>query len=161
MKPLLVGEAPGPNGDPDHPLEGRPAGRLLECMGWTANELEGTEPGARLREMFEVRNLIDRPMPRPEGAKGCDFPREEAAEAARSLVLLVEREQTMVLLGKRVAAAFGQSGVAYWKTILPGGVPAPLVVVPHPSGIVRLWNDPVTRVQTGHVLWAALGKIDR
>jgi hypothetical protein len=160
MKPLLVGEAPGPQGTPDYPLEGRPAGRLLECMGWTPSELEGTEVGARLREMFEVRNLLDRPMQRREAMKGTDWPAEEAAEAARALAILVEREQQVVLLGKRVAAAFGLPGVGYWKTALVDALP-PMTVIPHPSGIVRLWNDPVNRVRAGYVLWQALGKINR
>lgn len=159
MKPLLVGEAPGPQGNPDYPLEGRPAGRLLECMGWTPNELEGTEVGAKLREMFEVRNLLDRPMERREGTKGTDWPAEEAADAARALAVLVEREQQVVLLGKRVAAAFGLPGIGYWRPGRHGSVP--MTIIPHPSGIVRLWNDPVNRVRAGYVLWQAMGKIER
>lgn len=160
MKPLLVGEAPGPNGSPDLPLDGRPAARLLECMGFSRGELEGIDVGVKLRSYFEVRNLLDRPMERPEGSRGTDWPAEEAAAAARALAVLVEREQRVVLLGKRVAAAFGFPGVGYWSTAHGDGMP-PMAVIPHPSGIVRLWNDPVNRVRAGYVLWRALGKIDR
>jgi len=165
MKPLLVGEAPGPQGDPEAPLDGKPAGRLLECMGWTRAELEGEDTGVQLREMFEVRNLIDRPMERPEGTKGCEWPKEEAEEAANRLAVLVERGQRVVFLGKRVASAFpAVDARAWWHWNVLGGewsvAGIAYATIPHPSGIVRTWNEPVNRVRAGMVLWQALGKID-
>lgn len=164
MKPLLVGEAPGPNGDPEKPLDGRPAMRLAKCMGWAEDvNFDSKTAAARLRDLFEVRNLLERPMQRLEGTKGTEWPEEEAADAARRLALLLERKQPLVCLGKRVSKAFG-FGFDYWHwwpDDLGGPVSGPAVVVPHPSGIVRLWNDPVTGVRTGYTLWQALGKAPR
>ena len=166
MKPLLVGEAPGPNGDPEKPLDGRPAARLLGCMGF---ELQGRDAYSKaakeLSEMFEVRNLLDRPMARPEGEKGCEWPKEEAEAAANRLAVLVERGQRVVFLGKRVAAAFpAVDARAWWHWNVLGedwsvaGIA--YATIPHPSGIVRTWNEPINRVRAGMVLWQALGKID-
>jgi hypothetical protein len=175
MKPLLVGEAPGPNGDPEKPLEGRPAMRLAKCMGF-AEEInyDSKIAAARLRDLFDVRNLLDRPMERVEGSKGTEWPAQEAGEAAKRLSLLIEKEQPVVFLGKRVAGAFMVpiDGWWTWTRQWSGGdardgegeTPWALlnyVTVPHPSGIVRLWNDPVTGVRTGYALYQALGKVPR
>lgn len=160
MKPLLVGEAPGPNGDPEKPLEGRPAMRLAKCMDFAEEiSFDSKIAAARLRDLFDVRNLIDRPMERVEGSKGTEWPEDEARRAALQLGLLVEREQPVVLLGKRVAKAFGLNSDFFAWT--PDQKLAPMVVIPHPSGIVRLWNEAQTRVGTGAVLWQALGKLPR
>lgn len=163
MKPLLIGEAPGPQGDPELPLEGGPARRLLECMAFPS-VIPG-QAGEKLREMFDVRNLIERRMERADGQKGTSWPAEEAADGAKRLALLFEREQPVVLLGKRVAAAFGYKDPPWWEWALeyPHNFPSSpkLVVIPHPSGIVRTWNDPVNRVRAGMVLWQAMGKIDQ
>jgi uracil-DNA glycosylase len=155
MKPLIIGEAPGPNGDPAKPLDGRPAQRLLECMQATS---AGEEFTRTLGALFEIRNLLDEPAARPEGSKGTDWNEDAARLAALKLVVLVERGQPTVLLGKRVAKAWGKQ-TDYWDWS-PNSV-RPVVVIPHPSGIVRLWNDPVTRVRAGYALWQACGKIPR
>lgn len=163
MKPLLIGEAPGPNGDAGRPLDGPPGRRLERFMGLdvTPEDLGG----AQLREMFDVRNLIERRMERPEGQKGTEWPKEEAAKAARRLLLLMERDQSVVLLGKRVNAAFaaavgGILPAEFWGVTHIKGGPV-FFLIPHPSGIVRTWNDPVNRVRAGMVLWQAMGKISR
>lgn len=169
MKPLLIGEAPGPNGDPEKPLEGKPAERLLESMGyWARSVSEIPEAGTTLREIFEVRNLIDRPMERTEGSKGTDWPEDEARDAAHRLAHLVEPNQPVVFLGKRVATAFELPVVEWWKWTRQwaGRKPSPwallqYAIIPHPSGIVRTWNQPVNRVRAGMVLWQALGEIPR
>jgi uracil-DNA glycosylase len=159
VKPLLVGEAPGPNGDPAKPLEGAPSLRLLQCMAFADGLNHSRETAAaRLRDHFEIRNLLDRPMERVEGSKGTEWPEDEARAGALRLSVLVERGQPTVLLGKRVAKAWSEQ-VEYWDWS-PTPI-RPVVVIPHPSGIVRLWNDPVTRVRAGYALWQAVGKIPR
>jgi uracil-DNA glycosylase len=167
IKPLLIGEAPGPNGDPGNPpLDGRSAVRLLECMGFQPKGRDAYAKGAvELGEMFDVRNLLDRPIERPEGEKGCEWPKEEAEAAANRLAVLVERGQRVVFLGKRVASAFpAVDARTWWHWNVLGGewsvAGIAYVTIPHPSGIVRTWNDPVNRVRAGMVLWQALGKID-
>lgn len=163
MKPLLVGEAPGPNGNPEKPLDGRPILRLAECMAFNiAAAPEAAED--RVRDLFEIRNLLDRPMERAEGSKGCEWPEEEAEEAANRLAVLVERGQRVVFLGKRVAAAFpAVNAEGWWTWHALGGLRANsgihYATIPHPSGIVRTWNDPMNRVRAGVVLWQAVGKI--
>lgn len=157
MKPLLIGEAPGPKGDPERPLDGGPARRLLECMAFPGIVPE--EAGDKLREMFDVRNLIERRMERPEGQKGTEWPAEEAKQNAGRLLLLMERGQKVVFCGKRAAAAFGVQTEWFRWFALADKPSVEFALIPHPSGIVRTWNDPTNRVRAGMVLWQAMGRI--
>jgi hypothetical protein len=57
----------------------------------------------------------------------------------------------VLLLGRRVAHAFGVSGIGYfepaavWSKVGPEAVQRPAVVVPHPSGRSRWWNSRANR----------------
>lgn len=73
------------------------------------------------------------------------------ARAAADQVLLEHPvDDRLVLLGSRVAAAFGCPFREHLCEVrrLPVGTLAPqerqVVVVPHPSGLSRAWNDPET-----------------
>lgn len=54
----------------------------------------------------------------------------------------------VVLLGLRVATAFGLGGVSYFSRWRVNGVV--FVVVPHPGHMNRWWNSPVNRVRARH-----------
>jgi hypothetical protein len=116
---LVVGEAPGRgNGEP---LES--AWRKLPALAYLDRvNLLSTYPG---------RN-----------GKGAAFPIAEASDAAAGILLSVPADVPLVLMGARVALAFGIPRREYdwldwfeWRG-------RSIAVCPHPSGIVRWWNDP-------------------
>jgi hypothetical protein len=118
---LLVGEAPGRR--PGRTLSG--LDRRLRSLAWAPRV-----------------NLLDR-HPGSAG-KGARFPIGPARSSARRLLEAVP-EASFVLVGARVASAFGIPRFEYdWLEFfeLRG---RSFAVVPHPSGIVRWWNDPGNR----------------
>lgn len=104
-----------------------------------------------LSRRFRTVNLFEEyPGPR--------WPKGEAELAAEELMILDAqggRSGPWVLLGRRVAEACGFGGAAYFDW-LPGGT----VVIPHPSGLSRLLNDPVIRKALGDTLWEAIRRAD-
>ena len=87
-------------------------------------------------DAFDLVNLLDR-WPGKKG-KGDAFPLDEARASARRLNLW--GKPLVILVGRNVARAFGANSVAYLEGFLLGYVNA--VVIPHPSGLNRWWNDP-------------------
>ena len=154
-KPLLIGEAPGPGGGTCDPLGRKTARRLCEFAGW-GPEGDGEDPYRdALSRRFELRNLLNRPMERVPGSKGCRFPLHEARRASESLDL---RGRVVVALGKRVAGALGIAKPEYfrWETVRG----CTIVCVCHPSGVNRALNDPNMKKRTGLTLNLALGLKD-
>lgn len=129
MKPLIIGEAPGKNGDPTKPIEGRVGARLAACAGITFEEF---------LETFDRVNLLqEQPQDAP---KGMTFNVKLAGRAAKDMERSFVLGQTILVLGKRAASAFGLTKVRYfdlWFT--PTG--AKMYVVPHPSGANRWYNE--------------------
>lgn len=125
---LIVGEAPNRTGDPKRAIDGRCGARLAEFAGIPIGEF---------RKLFARVNLLDA-WPGPSVSKGSAFPmavaREEAARLSRRFV----RERFVILLGHRVAAAFSLYG-DYFQVYRLGW--SDVVVVPHPSGVNRWFND--------------------
>lgn len=140
-KPYVIGEAPGPT--PGLPLSGART-RIGKLIGRSAEEMA---------ELFIWRNLLDRwPGYGPSG--GSAFPMEVAKQEARHLlavrhvhahVLTPPQYRRLILLGKRVAAAFSHNGDWFeWV--------GETVVTPHPSGLNRFWNDPAN-VERARAFW--------
>lgn len=128
MKPLLVGEAPGRNGDPCRPLEGKVGRRLAALFGLTFDGY---------LEAFVRTNLLDF-WPGQNG-KGAAFVIVDAEMVACTLVRKrFKRGRVVLLLGKRVARAFGTKGDYFDEQVVNG---ARVYVVPHPSGVNRWYND--------------------
>lgn len=131
MRPLLVGEAPGRQTVGARPFTGR-TGRRLE-------RLAGVD---RLYDHFDVVNLLDR-WPGPAGV-GSAWPMLEArvrAEVVKQQARVARRPRNVVLVGRRVAAAFGLRELDFltWGFLGPR---ARVAVLPHPSGVSHWWNDP-------------------
>lgn len=120
MKPLLIGEAPRAG----YPKTGTSSSRVALLLG--------VDPGSLL-DFIAWRNLFTEPQ---EGSgKGDAFPMERARERASKFRM---RTDTVVFLGRRVAAAFGVKSKYFEWTKVRGKRAA---VFPHPSGINRWWND--------------------
>lgn len=131
-RPLIIGEAPGKNGDPSKPCEGRIGARLAACAGITYEEY---------LTLFDRINLLDE---QPQDApKGMAFNVKQAGKIARAMEPTLEERPLVLLLGKRVAGAFGFTGAEYFQMTTLGRIAAqtPFYIVPHPSGVNRWWNE--------------------
>lgn len=158
MRVLLVGQAPGPNTDPDLPLYpvpvGSAGGRLMTLMGLTRVEY---------LSLFDRVNLL-REFPGQRGVKKertvdhltDHFPLREARIAADAIKRLAAGRH-LVLMGSGVAKAFGiKAGgpLLEWQPLrlhnlynenLHGPRELTYMVAPHTSGRSRWYNDPVNR----------------
>lgn len=117
-------------------------GRLHKLTGLTLDEyIDGTE---------RVNLFLDTPQ---------KWSRVQAQESAKGIALYAwTNGQTLVLLGKKVAGAFGTTNTSFYEdsALFPlsyeksgryqlGSVPA--FVIPHTSGRCREWNDPDVRAR--------------
>jgi hypothetical protein len=147
MKPLLLGEAPGPRGGTCDPLGKRTAKRLCDFADFMP-EMDGEDPWrAALAKRFELRNILA--YSPPKVGKGMLFPLDKARAAVLELPL---GGRIVVCLGKRVAEAV-EIPRDYFRWTLKGT--SVMIAVPHPSGINRVLNDPKMRARTGQVLRVA------
>lgn len=137
MKILLVGMAPnlatGSRPDmwllPDDSGIRHSANRLLWYAGYSYGQYMST---------FDRTNLIRHPVAEK-------WPAAEAREAARSMVPLL-RGQKVILLGRRVAAAFGLSDAPLLEWVWGDEACSfRSATVPHPSGLNRWWNEGANR----------------
>lgn len=138
MKPLIVGEAPSKNEDVPNPISGRVGKRLAECCGTSLDEF---------LHRFERTNLLKVRQDTKE--KGFEFDEQAASLAAYEMAdpayssFALHEGRVVILLGKRVAAAFGASPEYF--SLQRVGTKADVYVVPHPSGVNRWWNEAANR----------------
>lgn len=135
VRGLIVGQNPGPNTHPDLPLfpwpDGSSAGRLLAMSGLTAGQYLGS---------LYRRNLVD----------DWQWSRAAAARRARSIVTALfdmPKSLRVVLCGAKVARAFDLQTEPWIPTTLPSRQRC--VMVPHPSGLNRVYNEESARLTTG------------
>jgi len=156
MRPLLVGQAPGPNTDPTLPLFPVPrtsaGGRLQELMGLTRGEYLKTFERVNLLYEFPGRHKRDDKFPMMLA-----WP---AAQAMRPLLA----GRTVVLVGRNVASAFELEAEFHEWVEWPVRRPcllsrdpgtARVAVIPHPSGRNHWYNDPANR-EAARSFWEAL-----
>ena len=121
MRPLLVGESNPYSLDPRHALLPWPTGaagdRLRSILGLTERQY--------LRA-FDRANLV----------LGERWSLPAAREGAAHLMRQRPTTAPIVLLGRRVAAAFGASDYRSFTTC------GRLYLLPHPSGRCLAWNEP-------------------
>lgn len=148
-KPLIIGQAPGPNSDPGAPLSGRCGVRLAGLCGLTPEQF---------LDRFRRINLIER-FPGKNG-KGDHFPIDEARKGAVEVLMTgVFHTTRVVLLGENVARAFGFRPKSYpILQLLPcGATRHGIAFCPHPSAVSHWWND-VANVEAARAFWTALAK---
>lgn len=145
MRPLLIGQAPGPNTDPELPLFPVPrtsaGGRLQQMMGITRGEY---------LTRFERINLLYG-FPGKDGSGEDKFPARMARAAAQTVKPLLAG-RTVVLVGRNVAEAFQlEADFFEWvdwpvrrRFYRETGL-SRAVVIPHPSGRNHWYNDPLNR----------------
>lgn len=149
-RPWIVGESPSRTGDRywQFPLSGAPAKTLCRCAGFPPDG-DPAEIGSwtwALYERFATINLFVR-----YAAAYPWRPADARLHAEGILDSIVVAESTRaVLLGRRVAAAFGVEHDYFEWTELRDDVRA--VVVPHPSGRNRLLNESSVRMAIGVAL---------
>lgn len=124
-RPILVGEAnPYSGADPDFALYPEPD---YSAGGRLCRKVLGLEPRDYLRR-FDRRNLCGEKWGMRE------------ARAAAAAIAAVSAGRVIVLLGSKVASAFEVEFEPF--TVLNQGGASRFVVLPHPSGLSRLWNRP-------------------
>jgi hypothetical protein len=169
QKPLLIGEAPSREGDRHYrfPLSGRPARVLCEVAGIAPLQGRNGDLATTraLYEQFKCLNLIERyedatPW-RAKPARAAAMRLHEKHLARRCDPGEAHRNQVVVVcLGRRVAGAMGLRPDHQWGAWLEAGL-LQITVVPHPSGLSRIMNDPEIRALVGRVLNDAVARQKR
>jgi uracil-DNA glycosylase len=144
-RPIILGEAPGRNGDPDRPLAGA-AGKRLALMA-------GFHHWDELAEKYELTNLLyEYPGDAADGV-GARFPADVARAAKHDLWPFLAG-RVVVLLGGRLRRLYKVPEMHRWVYFRHRHVA--MVAVPHPSGLNRLYNSHDEREMTAKVLQQAL-----
>lgn len=116
---LLVGESNPHSSDPRHALHPHPPG----AAGSRLCKILGMQPCEYL-EKFDRVNLL----------RTAEWSPVKARNAARKLT-----HRRRILLGARVAAAHGIKFYPFCRFTLEDDVR--VLILPHPSGRCRIWND--------------------
>lgn len=148
MTVVLVGESNPYSTDPRHALYPLPpnaaGGRLARALGLSARDY--------LRTFPDRRNLL------PKGAK---WSSPLARRGADDVLRAAPPGAVLILLGAKVSSAFGVDyrPALFLPRMAHVGTDVPrrrvVLVVPHPSGLCREWNDP----QTAARVWEALREV--
>jgi len=139
MKPLLVGEHNPHSDDAHYALYPYPSG----CAGARLRDILDLPVGAYLAG-FDRCNLLSGP------AAGARW----SAPAARARAAELRRHpRVLVLCGRRVTEAFGQSFVPFMISS-SSRYPSTMVILPHPSGRSRGWLAPGAAEQAREALRA-------
>lgn len=148
-KPLIIGQAPGPNTDPAVPLGGRSGQRLAELCGLDLDVF--------LRA-FERVNLLESYPGKAGNGKGDAFPIGSAREKAIDILLRYELHERMtIMLGDNVCRTFGLAFAMPCYFYRSKVMDAAVAFCPHPSGICRWWNEPAN-VKKARRFWRKIGQ---
>lgn len=128
IRPLLLGEANPYGGSPRRALWPYPknaaGNRLREILGLTTEDYLAK---------FDRRNLCPR-----------SWNLEEAKRVAGEIES--SRDFPIVLLGARVCRAFNLGFNPFTKCLME------VYILPHPSGLCRIWNDPTSHQRARDLL---------
>lgn len=125
---LIVGQGPSQHGDPDRPLEGA-ATKLGPLLDITPALFINRYARINLNALWIGK-----------AGKGDVFDTAEGYVAAK--VLLRGSWTRYVLLGQKVAECFG---IKSDPCTVVEAIGKHFLLLPHPSGINRWWNEPVNR----------------
>lgn len=152
---VIMGQAPGKNHGFGAAFEGPTGRRLARFCGFDTVE--------QLRERALLVNLWGRYPGRAKWVQGDAFPptdRAKRAAARRRAALAASGCEVLVCCGRIVATSFGVGDAPFleWRevSLAPGKV-ARTVVVPHPSGVSRWWQDPASRGRASALLTEIVG----
>ena len=137
QKALLVGQVPSKRGNGQPAVSGGlgSAARLSKLIGMP------------VLDAFDAVNLLDG-WPGKQG-KGDAFPAGAAKDKAVDIAVY-DRHQVLILMGRRVAAAFRVCDLDYFGTTLLWS--KRVYLFPHPSGVNRWWNDEENVAEAGRFL---------
>jgi len=145
-KVVLIGQAPGKDGNPSVPLVGRPTRFLSKISGVKEEDILSATERMNVLDFFPGKN-----------GKGDRFPMPEAREAAKAKALTLEGKR-VVMLGMNVRKAFGvKTKLFEWGTVKVNGSVFHAGVIPHPSGINTLWNEEWVRRRARRFLRKVIG----
>ena len=149
-RPVVVGEAPGPKGMSGYPLFPFPE----RSAGYRLCTMSGLTRTAWVTIVERVNLLPELPE---------KWPARYAASQAENLGASLLRGRDLVLCGRRVAKAFGiRPADADWLEWVDCPVTrAHVVVIPHPSGRCREYNDPAMVRRVGRLLATAFAGLPR
>lgn len=134
MTVAFVGEAPSSAREIEADRAFLPSTR----SGRRLAQLLGVDDAARVGECVNLLELA------PRNGKGSGFDHGQAAASAIGYATIFPEDVRLVLVGRRVGNAFGvRTDYLEWTTA--HGHRA--IVVPHPSGVNRWWNDPKNEVR--------------
>jgi hypothetical protein len=127
VRPLLIGEDNPYGSDPRFALYPRPT---FSAGGRLCHRILRLTEKEYIRD-FERVNLC-----------GGKWSMKEARKKAEELSNTRPPDAPFVLLGTKVAKAFGArfEPFTFAAQLLGEGVHRPLIILPHPSGLNRLWN---------------------
>lgn len=155
MKTILLGEAP-PRSRPKDTLESRP---FSGASGRRFSEMIGED----VVTAFDTRNLLPE-WPGP-ASKGSKFPVMAAQMGAHRLLRTLPSDGTRIILcGSRVARAMSMRWLPLliWRNVAwqsPRFVHASVILIPHPSGVNRQWNDPEVSEVVKRILLAEVERM--
>jgi hypothetical protein len=164
MNPLLVGEMPSRSGDRyyEFPLSGAVARTLCRMAGIPPDE-ESTGLAQwtwALYEHFDTINAIERHGPW-DSQKAAARLREEISSDYEVVVLLGRRPQSAYCAMEQPIRNIMLAKLHFyeWRTdLLAPTARREVVVLPHPSALNRIYEDPRERERAGKVLREAMEK---
>ncbi len=136
LRPLLVGATPNPRSNSPTALAGRCTGFLAMISGLSYDVIT---------EDFERVNLV------PEVVFG-NWPARMARENATKMSATRCQYRDVLLLGKDVGNAFGLKCSFFEEVDVGCGDAFHSYLIPHPSGLCRTWNNPVSRAIGGKLI---------
>lgn len=162
MRPLLIGQAPGPNTDPELPLFPVPK----TSAGGRLQQLIGISRGEYLKTFDRINLLRDFPGKHKRDDK---FPLPPAKFAARVLRPMLSGRE-VILVGRNVANAFGLDLEFHdWMSwpvrrrciVSRDDGCCRIAIIPHPSGRNHWYNKPGNRAEASD-FWAefVVGQMD-
>jgi uracil-DNA glycosylase len=142
IRPLFIGEAPSPSTSRfgSHPLVGMTGARLAQWARLSPSEFHARAACVNL--FWQVPQRWEAKAARRQAEwlwASITQPKEQVLDHYGAWVREVAVGAPVILLGERVAAAFGMASLRPYQLTQTAG-PA-VAVMPHPSGLNHHWNE--------------------
>lgn len=127
FKPLMLGQAPGRLGDPKKPVRGSARALEIKCG----------LPCGYVKHTFDFFNVYHKYT--GKNGKGDAFPKYLPKARRYELAKMMLKHSYSIILGKTAASPL--LGTIDYFHVLQHPTYGRVVVIPHPSGVNRWWND--------------------